>query len=74
MVILAKSNVWAPLVDADLVGEPLLRNVVASNVRPNHLAARRRGADRSDVARNCGTCCWNLPRRWLRQRRIFPRT
>ena len=39
LVILAKSDVWAPLVDADLVGEPLLRNVVASNVRPNHLAA-----------------------------------
>ena len=39
LVILAKSDVWSPLVDADVTGEPLFRKVVASNLRPNHLSA-----------------------------------
>jgi hypothetical protein len=39
LVILPKSDVWSPLVDADLVSEPLFRNVVASNTRPNHFSA-----------------------------------
>ena len=39
LVVLPKSDVWGPLVDADLTTEPLLRHVVASNAGPNRFSA-----------------------------------
>lgn len=39
LVILPKSDVWSPLVEADLITEPLFRHAVESNAGPNRFSA-----------------------------------